>query len=49
MKESLARSAERAEAERRLTAMVFEKLPDGLVVLDSKLQVARVATSGSRG
>jgi two-component system phosphate regulon sensor histidine kinase PhoR len=39
MKDSLARSAERAEAERRLTALVFEKLPDGLVVLDSRLHV----------
>jgi len=39
MKDSLARSAERAEAERRLTAQVFEKLPDGLVVLDSRLHV----------
>jgi two-component system phosphate regulon sensor histidine kinase PhoR len=39
MKESLARSAERAEVERRLTALVFEKLPDGVVVLDSRLHV----------
>ena len=39
MKDSLARSAERAEAERRLTSLVFEKLPDGLVVLDAKLHV----------
>jgi two-component system phosphate regulon sensor histidine kinase PhoR len=39
MKDSLALSAEGAEAERRLTAMVFEKLPDGLVVLDSRLHV----------
>src|SRR6266851_5842180 len=39
MKESLARSAEQAQAERRLTALVFEKLPDGLVVLDAKLHV----------
>jgi two-component system, OmpR family, phosphate regulon sensor histidine kinase PhoR len=39
MKDSLARAAERAEAERRLTALVFEKLPDGLVVLDSRLHV----------
>ncbi len=39
MKDSLARAAERAEAERRLTAQVFEKLPDGLVVLDSRLHV----------
>jgi two-component system phosphate regulon sensor histidine kinase PhoR len=39
MKDSLARSAERAEAERRLTAMVFERLPDGLVVVDERLHV----------
>lgn len=39
MKDSLAQSVERAEAERRLTALVFEKLPDGLIVLDAKLHV----------
>src|SRR6266851_3390619 len=39
MKESLARSAEQAQAERRLTALVFEKLPDGLVVLDARLHI----------
>jgi two-component system phosphate regulon sensor histidine kinase PhoR len=39
MKDSLARAAERAEAERRLTALVFEKLPDGLVILDSRLHI----------
>ncbi|MEO8431775.1 MAG: ATP-binding protein [Acidobacteriota bacterium] len=39
MKDSLARAAERAEAERRLTAMIFERLPDGLVVVDAKLHV----------
>jgi two-component system, OmpR family, phosphate regulon sensor histidine kinase PhoR len=39
MKDSLARAAEKAEAERRLTALVLEKLPDGLVVLDGKLHV----------
>jgi two-component system, OmpR family, phosphate regulon sensor histidine kinase PhoR len=39
MKDSLARSAEHAEAERRLTALVFEKLPDGVIVLDEKLHV----------
>ena len=39
MKDSLARSVEHAEAERRLTALVFEKLPDGLIVLDAKLHV----------
>jgi two-component system phosphate regulon sensor histidine kinase PhoR len=39
MKNSLALAAEHAQAERRLTALVFEKLPDGLVVLDAKLHV----------
>lgn len=39
MKDSLARAADDAHAERRLTAMVFEQLPDGLVVLDSRLHV----------
>jgi len=39
MKDSLERAAERADAERRLTAMVFEQLPDGLVVVDSRLHV----------
>ena len=39
MKSSLARAAERAESERRMTAMVFERLPDGLVVVDEKLHV----------
>ena len=39
MKESLERSVERADAERRLAAMVFEQLPDGLVVVDAKLHV----------
>ncbi len=39
MKNSLARLAQRADAERRLTSMVFEQLPDGLVVVDEKLSV----------
>jgi two-component system phosphate regulon sensor histidine kinase PhoR len=39
MKDTLEKSAERADAERRLTAMVFERLPDGLVVVDSRLHV----------
>ena len=39
MKDSLERAAEGADAERRLTAMVFEQLPDGLVVVDSRLHV----------
>jgi two-component system phosphate regulon sensor histidine kinase PhoR len=48
MKDSLERAAQRADAERRLTAMVFEELPDGLVVVDGRLHVlesnARFAT-----
>ncbi len=39
MKSSLNQAVQRAEAERRLTAMVFERLPDGLVVVDAKLKV----------
>jgi two-component system phosphate regulon sensor histidine kinase PhoR len=39
MKDSLNTAVERAEAERRLTAMTFERLPDGLVVVDAKLRV----------
>ncbi len=39
MKSSLNEAVRRAEAERRLTAMVFERLPDGLVVVDAKLRV----------
>jgi two-component system phosphate regulon sensor histidine kinase PhoR len=39
MKQSLEKSAERAEAERHLAATVFERLPDGLVVVDEKLHV----------
>jgi two-component system phosphate regulon sensor histidine kinase PhoR len=39
MKSSLGEAVQRAEAERRLTAMVFERLPDGLVVVDAKLRV----------
>jgi two-component system phosphate regulon sensor histidine kinase PhoR len=39
MKDSLERAAQRADAERRLTAMVFEELPDGLVVVDARLHV----------
>jgi two-component system, OmpR family, phosphate regulon sensor histidine kinase PhoR len=39
MKDSLERAAERADAERRLAATVFEQLPDGLVVVDGRLQV----------
>ncbi|MDQ2871216.1 MAG: ATP-binding protein [Acidobacteriota bacterium] len=39
MKNSLARAVEKAEAERRLTATVLERLPDGLVVVDERLHV----------
>jgi len=39
MKSSLSDALQRAEAERRLTAMVFERLPDGLVVVDAKLRI----------
>jgi two-component system, OmpR family, phosphate regulon sensor histidine kinase PhoR len=48
MKDSLARSADRAEAERRLTAMVFERLPDGLVVIDKNLHVLETNVRFSR-
>ncbi len=39
MKDSLNNALEQAEGERRLAAMVFETLPDGLVVVDAKLRV----------
>src|SRR5262249_26118182 len=39
MKGSLAEALARAEEERRLTSIVFERLPDALVVVDTKLQV----------
>ena len=39
MKNSLVAALARAESERRLTAMVFERLPDGLVIVDERLQV----------
>jgi two-component system, OmpR family, phosphate regulon sensor histidine kinase PhoR len=39
MKSALNQAVQRAESERRLTAMVFERLPDGLVVVDAKLRV----------
>ncbi|HEY7370230.1 MAG TPA: ATP-binding protein, partial [Thermoanaerobaculia bacterium] len=39
MKDVLARAFDRAESERRLSATVFESLPDGLVVVDAKLHV----------
>jgi two-component system phosphate regulon sensor histidine kinase PhoR len=39
MKDSLAAAVARAESERRLTATVFERLPDGLVIVDDRLHV----------
>ena len=39
MKASLAEALARAQEERRLTSIVFERLPDALVVVDAKLQV----------
>jgi two-component system phosphate regulon sensor histidine kinase PhoR len=39
MKDSLVAAVARAESERRLTAMVFERLPDGLVIVDARLHV----------
>jgi two-component system, OmpR family, phosphate regulon sensor histidine kinase PhoR len=39
MKASLSEAAAHAAEERRLTAVVFERLPDALVVVDQKLQV----------
>ncbi len=39
MKDSLVAAVGRAESERRLTASVFERLPDGLVIVDDRLHV----------
>jgi two-component system phosphate regulon sensor histidine kinase PhoR len=39
MKASLADALARAEEERRLTSIVFERIPDALVVVDTKLSV----------
>lgn len=39
MKASLAAALARAEEERRLTSIVFERIPDALVVVDAKLSV----------
>jgi two-component system phosphate regulon sensor histidine kinase PhoR len=39
MRKALERETERSEAERRLAAIVFEQLPDGLVVVDARLRV----------
>jgi two-component system phosphate regulon sensor histidine kinase PhoR len=48
MRDSLEQSAEEARAERRRTAMVFEQLPDGLVVVDSRLVVVDANARFSR-
>jgi two-component system phosphate regulon sensor histidine kinase PhoR len=39
LKQSLENASQDARSERRLSAMVLEQLPDGLLVLDSRLQV----------
>ncbi|HEY1252790.1 MAG TPA: ATP-binding protein [Thermoanaerobaculia bacterium] len=39
MKDSLSRAVSLAEDERRMTAIVFERLPDGLAVVDARLHV----------
>jgi two-component system phosphate regulon sensor histidine kinase PhoR len=48
MKDSLVAAVARAEAERRLTAMVFERLPDGLVIVDRRLSVLEANERFSR-
>jgi two-component system phosphate regulon sensor histidine kinase PhoR len=48
MKDGMARALDRAESERRLTATVFESLPDGLVVVDAKLHVVEANERFSR-
>ena len=42
MKDALGAALARTEAERRLTATVFERLPDGLVIVDQKLHAVEV-------
>ena len=44
MKESLSRAVSLAEDERRMTAIVFERLPDGLAVVDARLHEGARAT-----
>jgi two-component system phosphate regulon sensor histidine kinase PhoR len=39
MKDALSRALSLAEDERRMTGLAFERLPDGLVVVDSRLHV----------
>jgi two-component system phosphate regulon sensor histidine kinase PhoR len=48
MRDSLQQAADEARAERRLTAMVFEQLPAGLVVVDSRLAVVDANARFSR-
>ncbi|HSE62879.1 MAG TPA: HAMP domain-containing protein, partial [Thermoanaerobaculia bacterium] len=48
MKDSLAAAVARAESERRLTATVFERLPDGLVIVDERLHVLEANERFSR-
>lgn len=48
MKDSLVAAAARAESERRLTATVFERLPDGLVIVDDRLHVLEANERFSR-
>jgi two-component system phosphate regulon sensor histidine kinase PhoR len=48
MKDSLVAAVARAESERRLTAMVFERLPDGLVIVDERLHVLEANERFSR-
>jgi len=48
MKDSLTATVARAESERRLTATVFERLPDGLVIVDDRLHVLEANERFSR-
>jgi two-component system phosphate regulon sensor histidine kinase PhoR len=48
MKDSLVAAVARAESERRLTAIVFERLPDGLVIVDERLHVLEANERFSR-
>ena len=48
MKSSLVAAVGRAESERRLTATVFERLPDGLVIVDERLHVLEANERFSR-
>jgi len=48
MKDSLAVALARAESERRMTAIVFERLPDGLVIVDDRLHVVEANVQFAR-